>query len=63
MRRLLLALLLCGCSFVTSAANPVIDKILILKDERRLQLISDGLQSQHAHRLSESEGQNGGLQE
>ena len=42
MRRLLLALLLCGCSFVTSAANPVIDKILILKDERRLQLISDG---------------------
>ena len=51
MRRLLLALLLCGCSFVTSAANPVIDKILILKDERRLQLISDGAVL-HQYRIS-----------
>tara|TARA_R100001377_G_scaffold81520_1_gene61090 strand:+ start:332 stop:820 length:489 start_codon:yes stop_codon:yes gene_type:complete len=51
MRRLLLALLLCGCSFVTSAANSVIDKILILKDERRLQLISDGAVL-HQYRIS-----------
>ena len=51
MRRLLLALLLCGCIFVTSAANPVIDKILILKDERRLQLISDGAVL-HQYRIS-----------
>jgi len=42
MKRLLLALLLCCCSLAAKSATPVIDRVMIHKAERQLQLISDG---------------------
>jgi len=51
MSRLFSIVLLCLCSLAAHAAAPVIDKVVVLKAERQLQLISNG-EVLHRYRIS-----------